>query len=68
MVKSSRRSRTRHSRKRVRSTRRHRKTHARRRSTKRTSRGGARCFDSQGNPDPDGLYNVDGSRNSNCPN
>ena len=72
MVKSSRRSRTRHSRKRTHSTRRrHSKKvhHRRRRSTRKTrGGGGTRCFDARGNPDSDGLYNVDGSRNSNCPN
>ena len=65
MVKSSRRSRTRHSKKTK--TRRHRKSHTRRRSTRKTG-GGTRCFDARGNPDSEGLYNIDGSRNSNCPN
>ena len=66
MVKASRRSRTRHSKKTK--TRRHRKSHSRRRHATRKTRGGTtRCFDARGNPDSDGLYNVDGSRNSNCP-
>jgi len=63
MVKSSR---TRHSKKTK--TRRHRKSHTRRRRSTRKTRGGTRCFDARGNPDSEGLYNIDGSRNSNCPN
>ena len=62
--KSTRRSRSRHGGRKMK-TRRHRKSSHR--IHHRKLKGGVRCFDRYGNPDPRGQYNVDGSINDNCP-